>query len=90
MQENHTRLLNNTNKNSIDTEESKEQSSQSILNADFKGSKIYFHKYSRTRLPFLRPPNEKTPIWNIMKKFIGKDMTKVPMPVILNEPLGAL
>ena len=30
------------------------------------------------------------PIWDILKNVIGKDMTKVSLPVIMNEPLSAL
>ena len=41
---------------------------------------------SRTQLPLLRP-FEAPPIWKIMSKFIGQDLTKVSMPVVLNEPL---
>ena len=41
-------------------------------------------------LPFLRPLDEKISLLGIMKDMIGKDMTKISMPIILNEPLGTL
>ena len=56
----------------------------------YKGTSIYYDFYERQELPFKRDPNEKIPVWNIMKKFVGKDLTRVSMPCILNEPLGQL
>lgn len=41
-------------------------------------------------LPFLRPIEEKFSMLGIMRDMIGKDMTKISMPIILNEPLGTL
>ena len=43
----------------------------------------------RIKLPHVKETNNVN-IWNIIKPLIGKDLTKVAMPVILNEPLGAL
>ena len=51
----------------------------------FKGSKIYFDKNSRTELPFLKA-DEPVPVWKLIKSFIGQDLTKVSMPVEMNEP----
>jgi hypothetical protein len=42
---------------------------------------------SRTELPVLKP-EAPMPIWQIIGKFIGQDITKVSMPVALNEPLS--
>ena len=42
----------------------------------------------RTTLPHLRPPNFKISFWSILKELIGKDITKVSMPVYFNEPLS--
>jgi hypothetical protein len=44
---------------------------------------------SRPCLPFLRP-DEPVPFFKIIKNLIGQDLTKVSLPVILNEPLCAL
>jgi len=35
-------------------------------------------------------PDEPVDFWAILKTLIGKDITKVSLPVILNEPLCAL
>ena len=34
--------------------------------------------------------DEPVPVWKLISKFIGQDLTKVSMPVIMNEPLSAL
>lgn len=56
----------------------------------FKNSEIFVNKDSRLQLPFFRDPNEKVPMWDILKKSMGQDLSKVSMPVILAEPLTAL
>ena len=55
----------------------------------FKGTTIFVDENSRTELPF-KKPDELVPIWKILKNFIGKDISRVSMPVILNEPLSSL
>jgi hypothetical protein len=42
----------------------------------------------RLTLPHLRPPDMKISFWKILKDLIGKDLTKVSMPVYFNEPLS--
>lgn len=44
---------------------------------------------SRSELPVLKK-DEPVPLWEILKKVIGKDMTKVSLPVSMNEPLSGL
>lgn len=44
----------------------------------------------RTQLPILRDPNVKINIWAILKENIGKDLSKIAMPVYMNEPLSML
>lgn len=44
----------------------------------------------REQLPVLRDPNVKINIWGILKDNIGKDLSKITMPVYLNEPLSLL
>jgi len=45
---------------------------------------------SRRKLPFLRPENEKISVWSLVGKFVGQDLTKISLPVILSEPLSTL
>ncbi|XP_019871821.2 oxysterol-binding protein 1 isoform X2 [Aethina tumida] len=45
-------------------------------------------KQRRTRVP--DKPNYPLSLWSIMKNCIGKDLSKIPMPVNFNEPLSML
>ena len=49
-------------------------------------------KYSqaRTSLPKLKGEREKLNIWSLVKDSIGKDLSKMSIPVVLNEPLSFL
>lgn len=49
-------------------------------------------KYSQSRssLPKLKGEREKLNIWSLVKDSIGKDLSKMPIPVVLNEPLSFL
>jgi len=47
-------------------------------------------KWRRGSLPATAPDTSGIGLWNIMRKAIGKDLSRVAMPVILNEPLGLL
>ncbi|XP_047216959.1 oxysterol-binding protein-related protein 3 isoform X1 [Girardinichthys multiradiatus] len=44
----------------------------------------------RSCLPMPSPTNNTISLWNILRNNIGKDLSKVTMPVHLNEPLNAL
>ncbi|XP_078027910.1 oxysterol-binding protein-related protein 3 isoform X2 [Epinephelus lanceolatus] len=44
----------------------------------------------RSRLPSPSPNNSTISLWNILRNNIGKDLSKVTMPVQLNEPLNTL
>ncbi|CAG7785076.1 unnamed protein product [Allacma fusca] len=45
----------------------------------------------RTFLPAPAPSGTEAPsLWGILRKNIGKDLSKISMPVTLNEPLGVL
>lgn len=35
-------------------------------------------------------PIENVPIWRIISKFIGQDLTRISLPVTLNEPMSGL
>lgn len=42
----------------------------------------------RTRIP--DKPNYNLNLWSILKSLIGKDLTKIPLPVNFNEPVSML
>ncbi|XP_076136759.1 oxysterol-binding protein-related protein 3 isoform X2 [Alosa pseudoharengus] len=44
----------------------------------------------RAHLPATSPSTSSVSLWNILKNNIGKDLSKVAMPVQLNEPLNTL
>lgn len=43
---------------------------------------------TRTSLPVKQDPNTKLNIWKLIKDNLGKDLSKISMPVIVNEPLS--
>jgi hypothetical protein len=68
---------------------------QSAVNfKNFMGSKAFVsvtgENPSRKVLPFLRPKGEVIPLWMLIGKFVGQDLTKISLPVILCEPLSTL
>lgn len=44
----------------------------------------------RKCLPYLRNPNQKYNIWKVVKDSIGKDLSKLAVPVYYNEPISLL
>ncbi len=44
----------------------------------------------RTTLPFFKDPKVKISIWTIIKDSIGKDLSKMTVPVYFNSPLSLL
>jgi len=44
----------------------------------------------REQLPFFKDPKVKISIWTMIKDSIGKDLSKITVPVYFNEPLGML
>lgn len=44
----------------------------------------------RKNLPFLRDPNKKYNIWKVVKDSIGKELSKMAVPVYFNEPISFL
>lgn len=44
----------------------------------------------RSKLPVPKPDPGDTSLWNLLCKNIGKDLSKVSMPVTINEPLNML
>ena len=51
---------------------------------------MFSNENSRTKLPYMHPIGYKVPIWKIIGKFIKEDLSKVSLPVQLNEPLNTL
>ena len=44
----------------------------------------------REFLPWLKDPNAKVSIWAIIKDSIGKDISKISVPVYFNDPTSLL
>lgn len=44
----------------------------------------------RDVLPFFKDPKVKISLWTILKDSIGKDLSKITVPVYFNEPLSIL
>jgi len=59
-----------------------------VANGDFAGSA--FRNGRRSCLPAPCPDTSNINLWNILRNNIGKDLSKVSMPVELNEPLNTL
>ncbi len=59
-----------------------------MANGDFAGSA--FRNGRRICLPAPCPDTSNINLWNILRNNIGKDLSKVSMPVELNEPLNTL
>ncbi|XP_050824947.1 oxysterol-binding protein-related protein 6 isoform X4 [Gopherus flavomarginatus] len=59
-----------------------------ILNGELAGGA--FRNGRRTCLPAPCPDTSNINLWNILRNNIGKDLSKVSMPVELNEPLNTL
>uniref|UniRef100_A0A7N5JV75 Oxysterol-binding protein n=1 Tax=Ailuropoda melanoleuca TaxID=9646 RepID=A0A7N5JV75_AILME len=62
--------------------------SRQILNGELTGGA--FQNGRRTCLPAPCPDTSNINLWNILRNNIGKDLSKVSMPVELNEPLNTL
>uniref|UniRef100_A0A3Q1JZF4 Oxysterol-binding protein n=1 Tax=Anabas testudineus TaxID=64144 RepID=A0A3Q1JZF4_ANATE len=62
--------------------------SRQMANGDFAGSA--FRNGRRICLPAPCPDISNINLWNILRNNIGKDLSKVSMPVELNEPLNTL
>ena len=41
-------------------------------------------------MPRLKDPNFKISVWALLKDNVGKDLTRITMPVFLNAPIGGL
>jgi len=45
---------------------------------------------TRDRLPFFKDPKIKFSVWTIIKDSIGQDLTRITLPVYLNQPVSGL
>lgn len=75
---------------SLEQQNHSQQSSDSELNS-FSNSLNNNKKRTivrRSRIP--ERPNHSLNLWSIMKNSIGRDLSKIPMPVNFNEPLSML
>lgn len=50
----------------------------------------YGELWERPELPWLKDPSTKFSIWSIIKDAIGKDLTKISVPVYINDPSSFL
>ncbi|XP_041739845.1 oxysterol-binding protein-related protein 3-like isoform X1 [Coregonus clupeaformis] len=74
---------------SMDTGYSNEGGSERHDSAASRGDGVQVAR-RRTTLPSPQPSSSSVSLWNILKNNIGKDLSKVAMPVQLNEPLNIL
>ena len=65
-------------------------SNQKNLVIGFGGIPITYTMNMRNGLPALTPEGQSYSVWQILKSAIGKDMTRITMPIWLNEPISML
>ena len=54
------------------------------------GSEYKEYLVTREQLPFFKDPKIKISLWSIIKDSIGKDISKITVPVYFNAPLSLL
>lgn len=59
-------------------------------NSTFQKFPVLDSQPVRNRLPILRNPNVKFDVWGLFKDNIGKDFSKITLPVYLNEPMSGV
>jgi oxysterol-binding protein 1 len=72
-------------------QQQQQHSSMDVLDRSSSSMSLSQQKVARkrrTRVP--DKPNYPLNLWSIIKNCIGKDLTKIPMPVNFNEPLSML
>ncbi|XP_041088445.1 oxysterol-binding protein 1 isoform X2 [Polyodon spathula] len=65
-----------------------QQQQQAAANQESASKELVPRKKRRTRIP--DKPNYSLNLWSIMKNCIGKELSKIPMPVNFNEPISML
>lgn len=76
-------------KNTLYFKSIRQTQARQSLTSRFLGSKILVTPNARTKLPH-QQPDEPYPIWKVLKSFIGQDLSKVSLPIGMNEPLTGL
>lgn len=56
----------------------------------FGGIPINYTMRMREALPALIPENQSFSVWAILRDAVGKDLSRVTMPIWLNEPISML
>ncbi len=56
----------------------------------YGGIPINYTMTMRNQLPALVPANFSFSMWAVLKEVIGKDITKITMPIFMNEPISML
>ena len=66
------------------------QSSVDSLPNDRAATPSLYPMFGRECLPATMVPRSTFSVWSALKRFIGRDLSKVTMPVVFNEPLSML
>lgn len=74
----------------IPNEELKLEESIEFEDAHSHYSEENQHAPYRSCLPYLRNPNQKINIWRVVKDSVGKELSKIAVPVYFNEPISFL
>jgi hypothetical protein len=56
----------------------------------YGGIPINYTLRMRDSLPALVPEKQSYSIWAILKEAVGKDLSRITMPIFLNEPISML
>lgn len=48
----------------------------------------FLNEYNRDRLPAVAAPHGDISLWSVLKQAIGKELSKITMPIQFNEPLS--
>ena len=78
----------NSSSNNITTKYLNEQNSSNQDSSETSSVNSNRKRVRRTRIP--ERPNHPLNLWSILKNSIGRDLSKIPMPVNFNEPLSML
>lgn len=78
-------LIRRSYKRNTNSARSSSESSSDASQQDENGEPL-----QRDELPWLKDPNTKISLWAIIKDNIGKDLSKVSVPVYLNDPSSTL
>ena len=81
------------NKKFLQKEENKVSIESDELHGDDNSDSIKYTEQEpkeRSKLPWLKDPNLKMGLWSIIKDNIGKDFSKIAVPVFFNDPMNML